>query len=75
MNGKVNPSVTVSPPNVLACANKAEIKTAESVEACNLKFYNILLCNSRRQYLVEYDILSGKTINGRLMTEENAIKS
>ena len=58
----------------LACADKAEIKTAESVEACNLKFYNILLCNSRRQYLAEYDILTGKTINGRLMTEEECHK-
>ena len=58
----------------LACADKAEIKTAESVEACNLKFYNVLLCNSRRQYLAEYDILTGKTINGRLMTEEECHK-
>lgn len=58
----------------VACANKAEIKTAESVEACNLKFYNIVLCNSRRQYLTEYDILTGKTVNGRLMTEEECHK-
>lgn len=57
-----------------ACADKAEIKTAESVEACNLKFYNVLLCNSRRQYLAEYDILTGKTINERLMTEEECHK-
>ena len=58
----------------LACADKAEIKTDESVEACNLKFYNVVLCNSRRQYLTEYDILTGKTVNGRLMTEEECHK-
>ena len=58
----------------ISCHDAAEIKTDESVEACNLKFYNVVLCNSRRQYLAEYDILTGKTINGRLMTEEECHK-
>lgn len=37
---------------------------------CNIKFYNIVLRNRRRQYLSQYDILVSTTADGRLMTDE-----
>ncbi len=58
----------------ISCSDKADIKTVEPTEKCNIKFYNIVLRNRRRQYLSEYDILVGTTPDGRLMTDEECQK-
>lgn len=60
--------------NEISCADKAEIKTVLQTEKCNIKFYNIVLRNRRRQYLSQYDILVGTTADGRLMTDEECHK-
>lgn len=60
--------------NEISCADKAEIKTVPQTEKCNIKFYNIVLRNRRRQYLSQYDILVGTTADGRLMTDEECHK-
>lgn len=60
--------------NEISCADKAEIKTVPQTEKCNVKFYNIVLRNRRRQYLSQYDILVGTTADGRLMTDEECHK-
>ena len=60
--------------NEISCVDKAEIKTVPQTEKCNIKFYNIVLRNRRRQYLSQYDILVGTTADGRLMTDEECHK-
>lgn len=58
----------------ISCHDTAQIQTKESCEACNIKFYNVVLRNSKRQYLANYDILTGKTGNGQLLTGEECAK-
>ena len=58
----------------ISCHDSAEIKTKEPCETCNINFYNVVLRNSRRQFLTEYDILTGKTADGKLLTEEECVK-
>ena len=58
----------------ISCHDTAEIKTSEHCEPCNINFYNVVLRNSKRQFLAEYDILTGTTDNGQPLTEEECAK-
>lgn len=58
----------------ISCHDAAEIKTSEPCDPCNIGLYYIILRNSSHHFLAEYDVLTGKTTNGQLITEDECYK-
>ena len=46
------------------------IKSEQSL----IHFYNVVLRNKKRQYLADYDILTGKNKNGQILDEKECLK-
>lgn len=60
--------------NEIACAEKGIIRNSKLSEPSIIHFYNVVLRNKKRQYLANYDILTGKTENGHVLDEKECLK-
>lgn len=60
--------------NEIACSEKGIIKASNKSEQSLIHFYNVVLRNKKRQYLADYDILTGKNENGQILDEKECLR-
>lgn len=60
--------------NEIACSEKGIITASNKSGQSLIHFYNVVLRNKKRQYLADYDILTGKNENGQILDEKECLR-
>lgn len=57
----------------IECATEGEIQLETSIESCQISMYNVKL-RRKGKFLKSYDVLTGKTRDGKILTQEECVK-